>query len=163
MVPPDLHTVLKWSVTHRLVVDTGMCCPSHQSWFTGSVSLSLWSLETTYSIKKQRWISREQGHFIRSPVQLLVNTNIESANHIADTQCRCKHGQDDLLKFKLSIRWFKWVVRVSFQRLLIYWDFQTQRMIRKKEISSKLQFFRRASLNCSRRNTCKLRLTETGQ
>lgn len=36
-------------------------------------------------------------------VQLPVNTNIESASHMAATQA-FRHGQDDPLKFKLSIR-----------------------------------------------------------
>lgn len=46
-------------------------------------------------------------HFNRClPVQLHVNANIKLSNHMAATQCiqASRHGQDDLLKFKLSNR-----------------------------------------------------------
>ncbi len=62
------------------------------------------------------------SHVICTPVQLFVYANIRSANHMAATQCiqACRHSQDDLLKFKPSIRMGKKDYLSDFERGMVY-------------------------------------------
>ncbi len=62
-----------------------------------------------------------EATLLETPVQLLLNAFIYSANHMVTTQCvyACRHGQDYPLKFKLSIRMGKKVDLTDFERGMV--------------------------------------------